>query len=48
MWNAHPIEFKNQRIILRELTIGQAIEIAKIPQSMNEARLTSLYRFCVW
>ncbi len=45
MWNAHPIEFKNQRIILRELTIGQAIEIAKIPQSMNEARLTSFIGF---
>lgn len=45
MWNASPVKLRNKSVFLRELTIGQAIEIAKIPESMNEARLTSFIGF---
>ncbi|MDO4440560.1 MAG: hypothetical protein Q4B81_00070 [Moraxella sp.] len=45
MWNVRPIELRKQSVLIRELTIGEAMQIAKIPQSMTEARLTSFIGF---
>lgn len=45
MWNASPITLRKNSVFLHELTIGQAMQIAKIPQSMNEARLSSFIGF---
>lgn len=45
MWNISPIKLRHDSLFIRELTIGEAMEIAKIPESMNEARLTSFIGF---
>lgn len=41
MFNAIAIALRNQEIFLKELTIGQIVQIAKIPQAMNELRLNA-------
>lgn len=41
MWNAIPIALRNQEVMPQPLQIGQAIQIAKIPQEMHELRLSA-------
>lgn len=45
MFNSLPIQLRNEQIYLKELQIGQIIEIAKIPQSMNELRINSFLAY---
>lgn len=45
MWNAIPIQLRNQQVYLKELTIGEIMQIAKIPQEMNELRINSFIGF---
>lgn len=45
MFNATPITLRNEAVYLRELTIGEVIEIAKIPEQMNELRLNAFLSY---
>lgn len=45
MWNVLPVQLRHEQVFLRELTIGETMQIAKIPEAMNEARINSFLNF---
>ncbi|WP_019518711.1 hypothetical protein [Faucicola boevrei] len=45
MFNSLPIQLRHEQIYLKELQIGQIIEMAKIPQELNELRMNSFLAY---
>lgn len=45
MLNATPLTLRNESVYLKELTIGEVIEIAKIPEEMNELRINAFLSY---
>ncbi|OPH34921.1 hypothetical protein [Moraxella atlantae] len=45
MFNIEPLSLLKRQVNLRENTIGNTMRVAKIPETMNEARLSSFLAF---
>lgn len=45
MFNSLPIQLRHEQIYLKELQIGQIMEMAKIPQELNELRMNSFLAY---
>lgn len=45
MFNAQPIQLRHEAIFIKELTIGEIMQIAKIPEALNEMRISSFISF---
>lgn len=47
MWNAIPIQLNEQSVVLKELTIDELMQVAKIPIETNELQINSLLGFAL-
>lgn len=45
MLNAQPIQLRKEAVYLNAITIGEIMEIAKIPEALNELRINSFIGF---
>ncbi len=45
MFNSIPIQLRHEQIYLKELLVGQIMEMAKIPQQLNELRINSFLAY---
>lgn len=45
MWNISPIALRNTSLFIRELTIAEIMQIAKIPYEQNEMRINSFINY---